>query len=71
MKLASYESAQSIMKEDLSLWHALHKGPDASQEDKGYWPSTINFTTHSTYGSSYWGQISGVHQQSWDEMLVL
>jgi len=41
------------MKEDLSLWHALDKGLDAVQEDKCYWPSTINFMTHATYGRLY------------------
>jgi hypothetical protein len=46
MKLASYESAQSIMKEDLSLWHAFDKGLKAIQKDKCCWPSIINFTTH-------------------------
>jgi hypothetical protein len=61
MKLASYKSAQSIMKEDLSLWHAFDKGLDAVQEDKCCWPSTINFTTHATYGRLYWGQILGLH----------
>ena len=34
MKLASYESAQSIKKEDLSLWHVFDKGLDVVQEGK-------------------------------------
>ena len=34
MKLASYESAQNIKKEDMSLWHIFDKGLDAVQEGK-------------------------------------